>query len=203
MEEEMRIGRVALSLIFVLLISVNLYSSTLVYMELKDILNRSEAVVRGVVREVESRYNEERTKIFTYTLIEVKETINGKTPPVITVQTYGGKVGDINMKVPGMPEFKKGEEVLLFVKKVEDFYHIVGMIQGKYSIQKSESGEEYLINDFRDIAFKKVGVDNKLEDLSPSEISSRIKYSDFIKNIKSLIKPESKPTPTEKTNKGK
>jgi len=199
----MRIGRVALSLIFVLLISVNLYSSTLVYMELKDILNRSEAVVRGVVREVESRYNEERTKIFTYTLIEVKETINGKTPPVITVQTYGGRVGDINMKVPGMPEFKKGEEVLLFVKKVEDFYHIVGMIQGKYSIQKSESGEEYLINDFRDIAFKKVGVDNKLEDLSPSEVSSRIKYSDFIKNIKSLIKPESKPTPTEKTNKGK
>jgi hypothetical protein len=70
-------------------------------------------------------------------------------------------------------------------------------------IKKSESGEEYLINDFRDIAFKKVGVDNKLEDLSPSEISSRIKYSDFIKDIKSLIKPESKPTPTEKTNKRK
>jgi len=190
MEEEMRISKVFLSVVCLSLITTGLYSSTLVYMELKDILKRSEAVVRGVVRDVESRYNEERTKILTYTLIEIKETINGKTPPVITVETYGGRVGDINMKVPGMPEFKKGEEVVLFVKKTGEYYHISGMVQGKYRVEKGEDEEEYLVNDFKDVFFKRVNAENRLEDMPPSEIQSRIRYKDFVKNIDSIVRSQ-------------
>jgi hypothetical protein len=190
MEEEMRISKVFLSVVCLSLITTGLYSSTLVYMELKDILKRSDAVVRGVVRDVESRYNEERTKILTYTLIEIKETINGKTPPVITVETYGGRVGDINMKVPGMPEFKKGEEVVLFVKKTGEYYHISGMVQGKYRVEKGEDEEEYLVNDFKDVFFKRVNAENRLEDMPPSEIQSRIRYKDFVKNIDSIVRSQ-------------
>ena len=186
----MRISKVFLSVVCLSLITTGLYSSTLVYMELKDILKRSEAVVRGVVRDVESRYNEERTKILTYTLIEIKETINGKTPPVITVETYGGRVGDINMKVPGMPEFKKGEEVVLFVKKTGEYYHISGMVQGKYRVEKGEDEEEYLVNDFKDVFFKRVNAENRLEDMPPSEIQSRIRYKDFVKNIDSIVRSQ-------------
>ena len=186
----MRISKVFLSVVCLSLITTGLYSSTLVYMELKDILKRSDAVVRGVVRDVESRYNEERTKILTYTLIEIKETINGKTPPVITVETYGGRVGDINMKVPGMPEFKKGEEVVLFVKKTGEYYHISGMVQGKYRVEKGEDEEEYLVNDFKDVFFKRVNAENRLEDMPPSEIQSRIRYKDFVKNIDSIVRSQ-------------
>ncbi len=164
-----------------------LWGSTLVYMDLPDITRRSEAIIRGTVRESESAYNEERTKIFTFTIIEVNKSIKGKVPPVIKVRTYGGRVGDISMKVPGMPEFKKGEEVFLFLKKNEDFWHISGMIQGKYTIIKDEDGKEFLKNDFTGISFKKVNAENKLEDMNTGELSVKFEYQDFISKIKELI----------------
>ncbi|MGB9599336.1 MAG: hypothetical protein ACPL7I_02190 [Myxococcota bacterium] len=173
--------------IFFFLISSQLIASTLVYMEPEDLVNKSEVIIRGTVRDVEARYNEERTKIFTYTMIDVKETIKGKTPPIVTVRTFGGRVGDINMKVPGMPEFKKGEEVFLFLKKNEDFYHVSGMIQGKYTIIKDESGKEFLKNDYKGIFFKRINAENKLEDMNPEEIPSKYEYSEFITKLKEIL----------------
>lgn len=171
------------------LFSVNtLIGSTLVYMELSDIVERSEAIIRGTVKEVESRYNNERTKIFTYTLIDVREIFKGKVPPVVQVRTFGGRVGDVNMKVPGMPEFKMGEEVFLFLKKNEDYWHVTGMIQGKYSIEKDENGKEFLRNDFKGIVFKKVGQDNKLEEMKPEEVPLRYDYVEFVSKLKDIIK---------------
>ncbi len=173
---------------FVFLLSVfTLYASTFVYMDVEDITNRSDVIIRGKVREVESRYNEERTKIFTYSTIDVKDVLKGKLPPIIKVRTFGGRVEDVNMKVPGMPEFKKDEEVFLFLKKSEDFYHVTGMIQGKYTIEKDESGKEYLKNNFHGIVFKKVNAENKLEDMKPEDIPSQYEYLEFVSKIKELI----------------
>lgn len=172
--------------IFALLLPIA-YASTLVYLETEDLVKRSEAIIRGKVRDIESRYNEERTKIFTYTIVEVSETIKGNVPPVITIETYGGRVGDINMKVPGMPEFTKGEEVLLFLKKSENLWHITGMIQGKFRIERDEEGKEFLVNDFRGISFKKVKADKKLEDMRIEDVPNRIKYQEFISKIKEIV----------------
>ncbi len=163
------------------------HSTVLQYLELEDIALRSEAIIRGVVKEVSSRYNEERTKIFTYSVIEIRETFKGKTPPVVTVRTYGGRVGDISMKVPGMPEFKKNEEVFLFLKKNDEYWHVTGMIQGKFSILKDEKNEEYMVNEFKDITFKKINENNKLEDLNTANIPSKIHYVDFVKKLKVII----------------
>ncbi|MCX7957668.1 MAG: hypothetical protein N3B13_01305 [Deltaproteobacteria bacterium] len=174
------------------LLSFYVYGSTFVYMELSDITERSDAIVRGTVKDTESVYNEERTKIFTYSVIDVKETFKGKVPPVVRVRTFGGRVGDINMKVPGMPEFKKGEEVFLFLRKNEDFWHVTGMIQGKYTVDKDESGKEFLKNDFKNVIFKKVNSDNKLEDMRPEEIKDRFDYSEFVSKIKSMVSKKNK-----------
>lgn len=174
-------------LIVFLFCAYSLDASTFVYMDMPELVDRSEIIIRGTVKDIESRYNEERTKIFTYTIIDVKEAIKGKSPPVITVRTFGGRVGDVNMKVPGMPEFKKGEEVFLFLKKNEDFYHVSGMIQGKYSIEKDESGKEFLRNDFKGVSFKKINSEKKLEDMKPEEILDRFEYNDFVLKIKEIL----------------
>lgn len=170
------------------------YPTTMLFLELEDITSRSEAIIRGSVKDVESRYNEERTKIFTYSIIEVKDTIKGKTPPVFTVRTYGGQVGDICMKVPGMPVFKRGEEILLFIKRNEDFWHVVGMAQGKYSIIKDENNNEFLINDLKDIFFKKVNEDNRFEDLHLVDIPNRFSYSDFVSKVKRILESQGNKT---------
>ncbi|MCX7943710.1 MAG: hypothetical protein N2746_04305 [Deltaproteobacteria bacterium] len=180
-------------LISILLFPLNiLFSSTFVYMELEAIADRSDAIIRGFVREVESRYNEEKTKIFTFAAIEVKEVIKGKVPPIVNVRTFGGRVGDVNMKVPGMPEFKKGEDVFLFLKKNEDVWHVTGMLQGKYIIEKDESGKEFLKNDFKGIVFKKVNADNKLEDMKPEEIPTRYEYLEFVAKLREWVSRKSR-----------
>lgn len=179
------------------IISRYAHPTTMLFLDLEDITNRSEAIIRGRVKDVESRYNEERTKIFTYSIIEVRDTIKGKTPPVFTVRTYGGQVGDICMKVPGMPEFKQGEEVFLFIKRNEDFWHIVGMAQGKYSIIRDKNNEEFLINDLKDIFFKKVGEDNRLEDLHPVKIPNRFSYPDLVSKVKRIVESQGNKPPKE------
>ncbi len=181
-----------LSFLVLFAASSYLYGSTFVYMELGDITERSEAIVRGTVKDTESRYNDERTKIFTYSMIDVKETLKGKVPPVIKVRTFGGRVEDVNMKVPGMPEFRKGEEVFLFLRKNEDFWHVTGMIQGKYTVDKDENGKEYLKNDYKGIIFKKVNADNKLEDMKPEDIPAKYDYADFVSRLKEILQKKVK-----------
>jgi hypothetical protein len=57
----------------------------------------------------------------------------------VTVEFDGGKIDDLDFSVSDMPEFNKGEEVIVFLKIAESsikdkIYKLVGSAQGKYII---------------------------------------------------------------------
>ena len=49
----------------------------------------------------------------------------------------GGMVGDVGMRVENGPDYKKDEEVVVFLKKVQDESHFmtIGASQGKFVIR--------------------------------------------------------------------
>lgn len=117
-------------------------SAIMVGLSTEELTLSSDAVIMGEVESVESRWDKEGKTIFTRAIIEVTETIKGKTKSkFIRVNYEGGEVGDIGLMVSDVAPLKKGERVLLFLQadkqeKVDDLYTITGKAQGKYTVHE-------------------------------------------------------------------
>jgi hypothetical protein len=101
----------------------------------------SELVVMGKVLDVRSHWADNGRKIRSTAHVQVKKFLKGSTPVVQVMEVVydGGEVGDIGMKVSDVSPLRKGEEVILFLKKgrghTERGYHIVGKGQGTYRVE--------------------------------------------------------------------
>jgi hypothetical protein len=104
------------------------------------------AIARGHVVDVVSQWNDERTTIYTYTTIVVTDWLKGTGPKAITIRTPGGEVGDIGLWVEDVPMFFKDQEVVTFVKPIEEepFMQVHGQYQGKFTVENGKVVESGL-----------------------------------------------------------
>lgn len=77
-------------------------------------------------------------EIWTFTSFQVEETWRGEAPPQITVRLLGGTMGDITSHVSGVPQFRPGEDVILFLQPTKrgDF-SVVSWEQGTFRISRN------------------------------------------------------------------
>ena len=76
-----------------------------------------------------------RMQIVTDVTLRVIEVMKGDHEgPNLTFTLPGGRVGDYTMKIPGMPQFRAGEAVVLFLEPTREGYAISGLQQGRFSI---------------------------------------------------------------------
>jgi len=118
------------------------YATTVLKMNLADLVGEADTIVSGVVTKSYSAWNEDRSMIFTYSTLAVRSDLKGKPQPELVVRTHGGLVGDIGMRMVGEPELKKGDQVLVFLELDSDGYNrVVGMSQGCFRVRTDKSGE--------------------------------------------------------------
>ena len=108
-------------------------------MSLEQLTEDADLIVVGKVGSVTSQIINE--KIFSFATISVSSKIKGELKPEqskVMVKFPGGKVGDIGMKVEDSPNYKKDEEVVVFLKSVpsESDYMTVGSSQGKLIVDE-------------------------------------------------------------------
>jgi len=106
-------------------------------LSIKELTDKAESIVIGKVVNQKSEWNSSKTQIYTTVTFDVQEYLKGSSDAgTKTFRLPGGKVGDIELRIAEMPEFKSGERALLFLKNgnTPDDAQIVGMKQGKYSI---------------------------------------------------------------------
>lgn len=101
---------------------------------IKELTNESTQIVKGKVLTKESYWNDAHNRIWTTVKVQVDEYIKGTGNSVISFRVPGGTVGDTTLHVSDAPDWKAGEEVLLFLNP-EYYYPIVGWFQGKYRIE--------------------------------------------------------------------
>jgi hypothetical protein len=117
-------------------------ATTLLRMDLPQLSQSADAVVRGTVQKVQSRWSGDRRRIVTDVEVEVAEVLKGGSLRKVIVTQPGGQVGDIGQRVAGLAAFTSGEEVVLFLqKKGPDRFHVSGMAQGKFRIQRTGPGK--------------------------------------------------------------
>jgi len=141
------------SLMFVIFFSILNCSKSYATREIQSstlqIAEKSDYIVVARCTSSESKWDEQKAFIFTYTTFSIDEYIKGSgIGEEITLRIIGGQVGDQKLKTPHIPEFNEGEEVILFLDSENKFgYHnLKSIMNGVLRIHTDETTGEEIIN---------------------------------------------------------
>src|SRR5262245_29358141 len=116
-------------------------ASTILPVKLDELATRAESIVVGKVVEVTPRFNDARTLILSDVTVAVDETIAGASTSYLTVSEYGGRVGDVELVAPGLPQYRPGDRVVVFVcRDALGFARTCGATQGRLRVVEGDGG---------------------------------------------------------------
>lgn len=133
--------------LFALLLCSVASATSLARMSVEQMAHASSAIVRA--RCVSSATRWEEGEIWTFTSFEVAEHWKGAPGPRITVRLLGGRLGPITSHVSGVPHFREGEEVILFLERAPNgYFSVVSWEQGTFRISRdARTGGEVVTQD--------------------------------------------------------
>jgi hypothetical protein len=119
-------------------------ASVVEQLTLERAVDLSDQIVVGVVLELEVLKTSSGV-IYTDSSVLIHERLAGEPslPQVLVVRHPGGVVGDLGMRVEGVPSFAVGERVLLFLEPApgtSGSFRTIGLFQGAYTLLETESG---------------------------------------------------------------
>ena len=91
------------------------------------IVSTADYIVEGTVQRVESKWNEDKTSILTYTDLSIDKYVKGApfAQDRLQIITPGGTVGDITQVVEDQPIFHQGKRVRIYFQETDSEFHIV------------------------------------------------------------------------------
>ena len=122
----------------VMAISTPASASLILALDLPTLVTRSEQISVVDVVSTKADWNAEHDRIVTTIDVTVVDCWKGAAAPGSHVQIVqpGGTVGELTMRVEGMPHFQRGERALLFLRGKAEHASVVGMAQGKRPISR-------------------------------------------------------------------
>lgn len=177
-------------------------ATTVVPPEFSQLVNGSDYIVHAVVKSVtaEKRARGNGVKIVTLVELDVIEVVAGTPPEKVTLELLGGKVGDEELRVVGMPQFAVGDEDILFVSKngraVAPLY---AMGHGRYAVEREAgSGRKFVKREDGTPLQDPAQVSQPLAKGGAGEVvrramasSSALETTEFIRRIRAERKGES------------
>jgi hypothetical protein len=112
-----------------------------------DLVQRAEQIVSGTVVDI----GEATIDGSPVTLVTVADltVMKGAAADSITLELYGGNDGEYAVKVPDMPTFKEGEQLLLFIAgNGKNVCPLVGVWQGAFRLQFDESSGTDIVTSY-------------------------------------------------------
>jgi len=141
---------VAASIVLAFCIATAPAGASILNLSDEDMVERSDDIIRGVVESVSCQ----RTTLGGYKGIvtDIEITITGKikgdlnVDATIYLSLIGGRSGDIATRATETPDFKQGQEVLLYLTYKEGFgYVVIAGKRGKYEVVTEEkTGKKYV-----------------------------------------------------------
>lgn len=108
-------------------------------------IDTAASIVVGTVVDQESRWDDQHKWILTYSTIRVEKTLKGAPEQELTIVTPGGKVGTIVQEVIGVPQFREGEENVVFVRDTEAGKTVAFLEQGNYKVVADANGKRMAV----------------------------------------------------------
>lgn len=125
-----------LAFFFVLVAAAVVTATSVIIPSDDEMIIGARAIVRGTVRDITSRYDEQRQAVFTYVTLQVKEVLKGEiTTAEIVLKQPGGVTAERASLIFGTPEFSPGEDALLYLDTWPDgSLRVYQWFLGKFSI---------------------------------------------------------------------
>lgn len=120
-------------------------------LSLDELVESSDRVVVATVLSNESRWNDEHTRIYTYTTVRVEEYLKGSgaAGDTLVIRTLGGAVGETGLHVEGAPVFRAGDKEVIFLTAAapgEETVGVKGWNQGRFKVlTHPDTGQEMVV----------------------------------------------------------
>jgi hypothetical protein len=108
-------------------------------MEFDEKVEKAAAIVVGKVVAQESRWDAGNKRILTYSTFEVEKTLKGTQGARTTIVTPGGIVGDVAQEFVGVPNFRIGDEHVVFVRNTSAGPTVLYFDQGAYRVTRDRN----------------------------------------------------------------
>lgn len=144
-------GRIYLTLVCVLLMSVQAGHAVMLPMGLNSLASQADTVVLGTVTRQVSAWDAQYTAIYTEVTVVVEQAILGTPGAEVTFQVAGGTVGTVGMRTSNDAVFHDGERVIVCLDMATVPGRIVGMRQGKTTVRDNmviHDGKPMALEDF-------------------------------------------------------
>lgn len=128
-----------------LLAAIVVRATTVIPPSFDDLVSRAQLIFQGTVTDVRSEWVGEggQRHIRSLVTLKVDDSVKGKPGNQVTLEMMGGTVGNETMTVSDAPTFKVGDRDILFVENNgTQFIPLVGIMHGRYRVQKDESGAD-------------------------------------------------------------
>ncbi len=131
-----------------------LRATTVVPPSFSELVEKAEAIYRGKVTAIESRYVDRpdgSRVIKTFVTVAIDKVLKGAAQSAVTLEFLGGRVGEDSLLVTGMPKFTVGAEDFFFVQQNgRQFCPLVAVMHGRYRVLRDATeGRDYIARDNR------------------------------------------------------
>jgi hypothetical protein len=121
-------------------------ATVLVPAELPELVAESTAIVHGRVVDVRAEWTDGRRAIDSYVTLAVATYLKGTLGDRVTLRMPGGRLGAYRSIVVGAPEFREGDEVIVFLgSHGPSIPFLVGFSQGVYRVVLDAAGQRTVI----------------------------------------------------------
>jgi hypothetical protein len=110
-------------------------------MSLAEMARRAPLIVRALC--ISNSVSWDAGEIWTFTSFEIEQVWRGAASGNITVRLLGGTAQNLTSNVSGVPRFRPGEEVILFLEPTKrGDYSVLSWEQGTFRIRRDRGTNE-------------------------------------------------------------
>jgi hypothetical protein len=157
-------------------------------LDLDDLVEQSDQILLGRVVFSES-FQRANGTLGTWHRIVVERDVRGGTSAEreVIVETLGGRMGDVAMRVEGEPSFSIGERVLVFVREGGGYeaFRPVGMGQGVMRV-RTEQGVETISQTREGMMLMRRNARGRLE-RSPGALPKKERLDAFLSRVRWIV----------------
>ncbi len=115
-------------------------ATVLLPIEFRELVGVASTIVHGRVADVHAEWIDGRRSLETFVTIQADEYYKGDGGGTLTVRVPGGQMGRFRTIFVGAPEFRPGDEVVLFLRSYNGRTLIVGLSQGAFRVVPDAAG---------------------------------------------------------------
>jgi hypothetical protein len=141
---------IGLGIMLVAILTATFCFAAMLKVELPDLVNQAPLIVMGKVVDLKSDWLDgPGSTIFTIANVKIKEVLKGNVAvgKTLLIKVYGGEKNGIGLDVSTEPKLKAGETIIAFLKKENNEYRPVQLLQGIYHLEGNNILENNLVVD--------------------------------------------------------